>query len=287
MSLFPVRPFAGNLAAVLALVGASLFCGQAIAQNPPGPTAEQQPGNAAPARQSSIEMLTASDEPEVRRRARLRLSLAIGYFEQGKTTIALDELKQVIVIDPTFAEAFDMRGLIYMRLNDARLAEESFRKAMSLDPRDANVLHNYGWFLCQNERYGEAKAMFEAALSNPLYPERSKTLLAQGICEGREGKVAQAEQSLLRSYELDAGNPVTGYNIATLLYRRGEYEKAQFYIRRLNNSELANAESFWLGVKVERRLNNEQAMLQLATQMKRRFPQSREAIAFDRGAFDE
>ena len=158
MSLFPVRPFAGNLAAVLALVGASLFCGQAIAQNPPGPTAEQQPGNAAPARQSSREMLTASDEPEVRRRARLRLSLAIGYFEQGKTTIALDELKQVIVIDPTFAEAFDMRGLIYMRLNDARLAEESFRKAMSLDPRDANVLHNYGWFLCQNERYGEAKA---------------------------------------------------------------------------------------------------------------------------------
>ena len=287
MSLFPVRPFGGNLAAVLALVGASLFCGQAIAQNPPGPTAEQQPGNAAPARQSSREMLTASDEPEVRRRARLRLSLAIGYFEQGKTTIALDELKQVIVIDPTFAEAFDMRGLIYMRLNDARLAEESFRKAMSLDPRDANVLHNYGWFLCQNERYGEAKAMFEAALSNPLYPERSKTLLAQGICEGREGKVAQAEQSLLRSYELDAGNPVTGYNIATLLYRRGEYEKAQFYIRRLNNSELANAESFWLGVKVERRLNNEQAMLQLATQMKRRFPQSREAIAFDRGAFDE
>lgn len=129
--------------------------------------------------------------------------------------------------------------------------------------------------------------MFDEVMGHPLYPERAKTLLAQGICEAREGRMAEAERSLLRSYELDAGNPVTGYNLATLLYQRGEYEKAQFYIRRLNNSALANAESFWLGVKVERKMNNQEAMLQLVTQLKRRYPQSREAQAYDRGAFDE
>jgi type IV pilus assembly protein PilF len=32
--------------------------------------------------------------------------------------------------------------------------------------------------------------------------------------------------------------------------------RAQFYIRRINNSELANAQTLWLGVKVENRLNN-------------------------------
>ena len=250
------------------------------------PSSEGSPAFAS-ARSSSGDVMTASDEPEARRRARLRLSLAIGYFEQGKTTIALDEVKKVIAIDPTFAEAYDLRGLVYMQLNNPKFADDSFREAIALKPRDANVHHNYGWFLCQQGRYGEAKVQFDVAMANPLYPDRSKTLLTRGICEAREGKIAEAELSLLRSYELDAGNPVTGYNLALLLYRRGEYVKAQFYIRRINNSELANAETFWLGVKVERRLNNEEAVLQLGTQMKRRFPNSREAIDYDRGAFDE
>jgi type IV pilus assembly protein PilF len=50
---------------------------------------------------------------------------------------------------------------------------------------------------------------------------------------------------------------------------------------------LANAESLWLGVKVERRMENRDAMLQLATQLQKRFPQSREAASYQRSAFDE
>lgn len=37
------------------------------------------------------DIVTQSDEPQDRTRARIRLELAVGYFEQGKTTIALDE----------------------------------------------------------------------------------------------------------------------------------------------------------------------------------------------------
>ena len=62
---------------------------------------------------------------------------------------------------------------------------------------------------------------------------------------------------------------------------------AQFYVRRLNNSDLANAESLWLGIKVEQRLNNRDALAQLGVQLKKRFPQSRESALFDKGAFNE
>jgi len=55
----------------------------------------------------------------------------------------------------------------------------------------------------------------------------------------------------------------------------------------LNNTELANAETLWLGVKVERRLDDRVAMRQLGEQLKKRFPQSREATAFEKGAFDD
>ena len=236
---------------------------------------------------SGAEIITDSDEPEARKRARIRLELAVGYFEQGQTTIALDELKQSIAADPTYGEAYNLRGLIYMRLNDFRFAEESFRRALAISPRDSNLKHNLGWLLCQQAKYPESQQLFSQALANPQYGERAKTFRAQGLCQLRAGLPLDAERSLLKSYEFDAGNPVTAYNLAALLFQRRDFVRAQFYVRRLNNGELANAETFWLGVKVERAMENREAMLQLAAQLEKRFPQSREADAYRRGAFNE
>ena len=165
------------------------------------------------------EIVTDSDEPESRKRARIRLELAVGYFEQGQTTIALDELKQSIAADPTYGDAYSLRGLIYMRLNDLRFAEESFRKALAISPRDSNIMHNLGWLLCQQARYPESFQLFAQALSSPQYGERAKTFRALGLCQVRAGQRGDAELSLLKSYEFDAGNPVTAYNLAALLFQ--------------------------------------------------------------------
>jgi len=245
-------------------------------------------GCAAPRHEASAAEITMpSEESDQRRRARIRLELASNYYAEGKTEVALDELRQVIAIDPAFPEAYNLRGLISMRLGDNRLAEESFRRTLSLNPRDADAAHNYGWLLCTTQRYPDATRAFQQALANPLYGERAKTHMALGLCQARAGQVADAEANLTRSYELDPGNPITGYNLAQLLYQRGEYPRAQFYIRRLNNSELANAESLWLGIRVENRMNDMAAMGQLSEQLRKRFPQSRERASLDRRAFNE
>lgn len=236
---------------------------------------------------SKKDIVTESDEPETRKRARLRLELASGYFNEGKTTVALDEIKQALINDPNFGEAFNLRGLIYMRLNDPRLAEDSFRRSLALNSRDANAAHNFGWMLCQQQRFPESFVLFKQALAVPLYGEQSKTLMAQGLCELAAGRSGDAERSLARAYELDAANPIVGYNLAALLYERAEYARAQFYIRRLNNGEYANAETLWLGIKVERRLGDNVALQQLAGQLKRRYPQSREQTSYEKGAFNE
>ena len=233
------------------------------------------------------DIVTESDVSAERKRARIRMELAIGYFEQGKATVALDEVKQAITIDPTYSDAFSLRGLIYMRLNDFAIAEESFNKALSLKPRDSNVLHNMGWLKCQDGRFAQAISFFNQALANPLYSERAKTHMAQGMCQLKAGQLPEAEASLMKSYEYDAGNPVTGYNLANVLFQRKEYARAQFYIRRLNNTEFANAETLWLGIKIEKRMANLEAMSQLAVQLVKRFPQSPQAAFYQRGAFDE
>ena len=236
---------------------------------------------------NGADIVTASDEPNERRRARLRLELAVGYFQAGQTTVALDEAKQSIAIDPNFADAYNLRGLIYMRLDDPGLAEDSFRRAIALNPREPNTLHNYGWLLCQQGRYGDASAQFTQALAVPGYADRAKTLMTQGLCQVKAGERSGAERSLLQAYELDPGNPVVGFNLALLMRERGELQRAQFYVRRVNNGPSANAETLWLGIKIERALQNREALAQLGMQLRRRFPESREAMALERGSFDD
>lgn len=236
---------------------------------------------------ASVAATAPQEETDARRRARIRLQLASSYLEEGKVEIALEELQQVLAADPSFPDAWNLRGVIYMRLGNMAMAEDSFRRAVSLNPRDSDTLHNYGWLQCQQNRYAEAERTFNQALANPLYNSRTRTWLTMGVCQARSGDLAAAERSLLRSYELDAANPVTGYNLANVLYMRRDFPRAQFYIRRLNNSELANAESLWLGIRVENRMNDAQAMGQLSEQLRKRFPQSRERAALDRRAFDE
>ncbi|MCS6811733.1 MAG: type IV pilus biogenesis/stability protein PilW [Tepidimonas sp.] len=242
------------------------------------------PLRTAPAGQDWV---TESDEPAARKRARTRVELAAGYFEQGQLTVALDEVKQAIQIDPSYAAAFNLRGLIYTALRDLRLAEDSFQQALRLDPRDGDAWHNLGWMYCQDGRYPASSDAFQRALQAPGYRAPARTWLAWGVCQARAGQSAEAERALQRAFELDPGNPITMYNLALLLWQRGDLTRAQFYARRLNNSELANAESLWLGVKIERRLGNREAAAQLAEQLRRRFAGSREAAALERGAFDE
>ena len=236
---------------------------------------------------SGKEWITESDEPELRRRARLRLELAAGYFEQGQTTVALDEIKQSLAADPSYAPAHNLRGLIYLRLKEPRVAEASFLQALKLDARDGDSWHNLGWLRCEEGRYAEAVQAFGQALQAPHYGAAAKTWMSQGICQARAGQTPEAERSLMRSFELDAANPITGYNLASLLMQRRDYARAQFHIRRLNNSELANAESLWLGLRIERKLANREAERQLGEQLRRRYPESKETAALERGAFDD
>lgn len=262
------RPLLATLAA--ALISAGLFV---------GPSAALAQGR---------DRTTASDETEVQRRSRIRLDLAAAYFAEGKLATALDEVKQALAASPDMPQAMNLRGLIYAALGDDALAEESFKRALQLAAGDADVMHNYGWYLCLRGRNSEAGALFQRALATPRYATPSRTLLAKGVCEARAGQLDAAEASLKRAYELDAGNPATAMNLADVLRRRGELERARFYVRRVNdNPELRNAESMWLAARIEYRMGNEAAARVIGNQLRASHPGSPEAASFDRGAFDE
>ena len=240
------------------------------------------PGDTAP---SSASRATPADAEQ---RARVRVELAAGYLQRGQSQIALDEVQQAIALKPDFGDAYNLRGLIQASLGDPAAAEDSFRRAIQLNARDADAMHNWGWVMCQQGRYADADAMFARALAQPQYVGASRTLLARGVCQARQGQWAEAERTLARAYELDPSNPATAFNLAEVLLRLGQYERARFYVGRINSQpDQSNAQSLWLAARVEHKLGNRDGVALYGRQLSMRYPQSPEALAFERGRFDD
>jgi type IV pilus assembly protein PilF len=267
--------------AVPALV---LFLAGCAGKQPLVPPTNSGSGNASSVSNASM---ASAAEADPRRRASIRLELAASYFQAGRIDVALEEVNQALAADPSSADGYGLLALIYMRNQDWDQADASLRKAMSLRPQDGDLQHNYGWLLCQRKQYAQAQEWLDKALAQPGYLERPKTWMAKGLCLQSAGQLKASEEALFKAYEMDAGNPVVASNLANVLYVQGDVTRARFYIRRLNNSEQANAESLWLGIKVERAQGDQLAMEQLAGPLGRRFAEAREWLAYQRGAFNE
>ena len=222
------------------------------------------------------------------RRAQARLELASLYFSRGQNQTALDEIRQALDARPDMPEAIGLRALVLAATGDSAGAEASYQRAMQLAPGDAGIVHNYAFFLCNERRFADADAAFDRAIAVPRYDGVARSWMLKGACLARAGRWAEAERALSRSYELDPSNPVAAFNLAEVLLRRGELERARFYAGRINAvPEQVNAQSLWLAARIERRLGNTEAMMDFGRRLRDRFPQSTETLQFERGRFDD
>ena len=175
-------------------------------------------------------------EADARTRARARADLAAGYYRSGQIAIALEEARRATSIDPAFAEAYGLLGLIYMDMNDRREAEENFQRALRLDPASSELANNYGWFLCQTGREREAIEYFDRSLRDPLYATPGRAAQNAGTCLMKMKDYAGAERYLRRSFELDATNSATKYQLSRTYLAIGQIDRATFYYNLLARS---------------------------------------------------
>lgn len=218
--------------------------------------------------------------------ARLRTELAFNYFQRGQLSVALDEIRVAIAADPSNSTAFNVLGLINMDLGENARADEAFRRALAIAPEDSDTLNNYGWFLCQTRRERESIPRFMQALKNPLYATPAKPYLNAGICSQRLGDEAAAEDYYRKALSLDTANPAVLLRLSDLYYRRGDVEQARAYLDRVHKNFDPSSESLWLALRVERRAGDRGAEASFAAQLRRRFPDSREALLLQQGRFE-
>lgn len=228
-----------------------------------------------------------STQTDLRKRAAIRLQLAVSYYQDGKFAVALDELKEALRLDANFADAHNVLALVYMELHENGLAEQSFQRALVIEPSNSDLNNNYGWYLCQNGREKEALTYFENALKNPLYLQPAKPLQNAGVCAQKMGNHTAAEEYFRRSFEIDPTGAVAAYNLAEIYYTRKEMPRARFYASQVNNGLAPTPASLWLGIRIERRLGNRANQLALESQLERLFAESREAQLQKRGIYGD
>lgn len=237
------------------------------------------------------ELKTASDQTAVEKRANIRLQLAVGYYQDGKYEIALDEAKQAIAINPQAADAYGMRAVIYTAMHENALAEENFEHALRLAPGNPDIANNYGSFLCHAaSQPARAIPYFDAALKNPRYRSPVSALVNAGECSLKMKDREAAERYLLDAMRAAPDLPAVNAALAQVYYEKRDYTRAGFFVNRLTETarlETLSADALWLALRVERKLGDRNLEATLAAQLQHRYPGSSEFAAFQRGAFDE
>jgi type IV pilus assembly protein PilF len=219
----------------------------------------------------------STEESSERTRARIRLELAAGYYQQGNSAVALEELRVALQIDPNYAAAYGILGLVYMGLGDEPKAKESFVQALRIAPKDADLNNNYGWYLCQTTNPQESIPYFNRALEDRLYTTPAKPLHNAGICSLRFNDLQGAENYFRRAFQVEPGNPVTNYQLSLLNLSKGQHEQARFYAKRLLTNFAPNSQALFLAMCIEKKAGDRNAEANFAAQLRRNFSASPEA----------
>jgi type IV pilus assembly protein PilF len=223
---------------------------------------------------------TSPEHVDARSRADVHAQLGAAYYEIGSYAVALDELNEALRADADYGPAYNILGLVYMGLGEDARAEQSFRRALSINAQDSDAHNNYGWFLCQRKRNEEGIKHFMAALKNPLYASPEKSYINAGICARGRGDDKVAAEYFERALQAQPQQPQALYQLADLAFRRNALPEARMFLTRLSRTGTAfNAEALWLAVRVERALGDKDAEASYGMQLRRNYPNSRETQA--------
>ncbi len=217
--------------------------------------------------------VTEGEMANAHRRAEVHTALAGEYFSRGNLNVALAETQLAVKDDSSYANAYNVQGLIYMELREDIAAREAFDHALSLAPNDPEVLNNFGWFLCTRNDTARAMGMLKRAVSDPLYRTPEKAYLSTGLCLRRMHRDTEAEAYLRRAVAIRPDLIGGLYNLAVIEYERGKYKDAENYLNRYLRLLRAPAlDGLALGVKIARANNDVAAEQSFQLQLQRLFP---------------
>ncbi len=227
-----------------------------------------------------------SDTQGLQARVDARLALAQAYYADGKHEIALHEVEHVLRIAPRNADALGIRGLVQWQLGEPELAVESLRRALRMQPDSPELQNNLGWMLCESGQPAQGLVYLDNALGQRRYASPANAAMNAGLCSLRLRDRTRADGYFRRALSFQPTLTAAHAQLARLAVERGDYAGARTRMLTVLESGAASADDYAMAVGIERQLGDRSAEQSLVSQWQRRFPDSPQLRAYQRGQTD-
>ena len=217
-------------------------------------------------------------EPSSKRKAAdSQAKLGVAYLQKNRLQLAKDHLEKALKRDRNSPVVQHYYALLQERLGNDAEAQKYFRAALQNDADNAELLNNYGTFLCKTGEVNQAESLFVRAANDPLYRTPELALENAGICLKKKGDYEKSasyfEQALAKRAQL----PSALYHMAELFYLEKQNAKAQAYLYRYNELSPQTAETLLLCYKIHSSLGETAQADKCANQLLADFSQSPQA----------
>ena len=200
------------------------------------------------------------------------IQLGIGHLQQGSTEKAKEPLRKALELDSSSAEAYSALAVVYQYELEPKLADDSYRKAISLSDGETRILNNYGGFLFEQKRYKEAYVQYLKAAEDTLYSERSRVFENLGLTALQLGKREEAKQHFEKALRLNSQRPTSLLQMAQLSLEDKNYVAARSYYAGFSQQARQTPQSLLLGIRLARVFEDRDQAASLGLQLKRLYP---------------
>jgi len=212
--------------------------------------------------------------------AQYNAQLGAQYLQRGELDQAQEKLLKALDQDDNNALAHVTYANLQFKVGEQISAETHFKKALDLDPDEAEYRNSYGIYLCEVEKYDLAQKQFRAAAENPYYRTPEFALDNAGLCMLDADMLAEAEGYLREALRENPQFANAYLHMADLMHRQDRLTVADAYFQRYQAHGSESAESLWLGLKIKRDMGDVPKAESYASRLLNQFPASKEAGEF-------
>lgn len=222
---------------------------------------------------------TGSDGTDPAKVAELNTQLALEYYREQNYVPAVRKLDKALEADSRYPQAHTVGGLLYEALGETDKADQFYRRAIELDPRNVVTLNNYGQFLCARGRWQEGLSMFQRAIDEPLNQSPLVSFNNAGQCAFASGDIAQAGTYLREALAFDPELPPALLTMARVSLLTDRSLSARAYLQRFEAVAPHNASTLAAAIEIETALGDSERATSYMNRLRREFPDSPEAAA--------
>jgi type IV pilus assembly protein PilF len=208
--------------------------------------------------------------------AQYNVSLGVAYLQKGNLQVAKEKLERAEKENPRDPNLHNALALLHERLGDPKTADEHYRTAVRLAPKNPEISNNYAVYLCRTNRTADGVKRFLAAAQNPLYRRPEAAYTNAGVCLRNANKDSEAEQNFLRALQLRPNYAEAAYQLGDLDFDRGRLKEARTRVDTYLGAFSATPDLLLLGVRVTNALGDRLAAERYARRLRVDFPDAQQ-----------